>query len=144
MAKQVGLNTWLNRTTNQFLIEISSGGMTARFPGLLFDDGAGQPINNADWIHAPDLDAVTGFPDTKYWIVTGDVVSLMSQAARDALDAAADTVQLDSIADELTQTRTFIRAFAEVVLDEINNLRSQHALPPRTLTQLRNAVRGKL
>ena len=143
MAKQVGLNTWLNRTTNQYLIQISSGGMTMRFPGLLFDDGAGQPINNADWIHAPDLSAVTGF-DSKYWIITGDVVSLMDQASRDVLDAAAEAAKLDSIADQLTQTRTIIRAFAEVVLDEINILRSQHSLSARTLTQLRNAVRGKL
>ncbi len=143
MAKQVGLNTWLNRTTNQYLIQISSGGMTMRFPGLLFDDGAGQPISNADWIHAPDLSAVTGF-DSKYWIITGDVVSLMDQASRDVLDAAAEAAKLDSIADQLTQTRTIIRAFAEVVLDEINILRSQHSLSARTLTQLRNAVRGKL
>ena len=143
MAKQVGLNTWLNRTTNQFLTEISSGGMTIRFPGLLFDDGLGTPLSNADWIHAPDLSAVTGFA-SKYWIVTGDVVSLMDQATRDAIDATAETIQLDAIADELTQARTILRAFAEVVLDEINLLRAQHSLPARTLAQLRTAVRSKL
>jgi hypothetical protein len=39
------------------------------------------------WIINPDLSAVEGFP-SKYWIITGDVVTLMSQAERDAVDAA--------------------------------------------------------
>lgn len=96
-----------------------------------------------DWIINPDLSAVRGF-DPKYWSVTGDTVSLLSQAERDAIDAAEETARLDSIADELTQTQSILRAFAEVVLDEFNTLRSEHSLAPRTLSQLRNAVRGKL
>lgn len=87
--------------------------------------------------------AVEGFT-AKYWVIAGDTISLMDQAARDAVDAAGDSDQLDEIADGLEQARTITRAFAEVVLDEINILRAQHSLPARTLTQLHNAVRGKL
>ena len=96
-----------------------------------------------DWISEPDLSAVSGFV-SKYWTITGDVISLKSESERDAIDTAEDSDQLDAIADELEQVRTITRAFAEVVLDEINILRALHSLPARTLTQLRNAVRSKL
>ena len=36
------------------------------------------------------------------------------------------------------------RAFALVVLDEINNLRAQHGQNPRTVQQLKNAIKSKL
>jgi hypothetical protein len=36
------------------------------------------------------------------------------------------------------------RAFALVVLDEINTLRAQHSLAARTVTQLKTALRNKL
>ena len=51
-----------------------------------------------DWIHNPDMSAVEGFP-SKYWIITGDIVTLMDQAARDAVDAA-------EAATEVTDNRT--------------------------------------
>ena len=39
-----------------------------------------------DWIWEPDLSAVVGF-NSIYWDITGDVVSLVDQATRDARDA---------------------------------------------------------
>ena len=45
------------------------------------------------WIISPDLSAVAGFA-TKYWIITGDVVTLMDQAARDAVDVAEAAASL--------------------------------------------------
>ena len=122
------MGRWVHRTTKQLLESVSPASLS-------------EPV--ANYISEPDLSAVSGFV-SKYWTITGDVISLLDQAARDAVDAAEDTAQLDEIADELTQTRTITRAFAEVVLDEINLLRAQHSLPARTLTQLRNAVRSKL
>lgn len=37
-----------------------------------------------------------------------------------------------------------IKAFALAVLDEINLLRSEHSLAPRTVQQLRDAIKSKL
>ena len=39
------------------------------------------------WIINPDMSEVEGFQD-KYWIITGDIVTLMTQIERDAVDAA--------------------------------------------------------
>lgn len=121
----------------------------------------------ADWIHGPDLSAVVGQP-SKYWTITGDVVTLMSQAERDAVDAAEVTAAKDAVADELDRVQTIMRAFAEALLDELNlhaerttailnavdgasnlaTLKTAVALiadvPTRTLAQLKTAVRGKL
>lgn len=115
----------LNRTTKEFRRSVN----TPDFP-------------LAAWIINPDLSAVEGFAN-KYWLIAGDVVSLMSQSARDVVDADENTARLDSVADELDRVETIMRAFAEVVLDEINTLRSQHGLNARTLSQLKTAVRGK-
>lgn len=98
-----------------------------------------------DWIISPDMTAVAGQP-SKYWSISGDTVSLMSQAQRDAVDAAESAAIKDAVADELDRAGTIMRAFAEVLLDEINILRAA-VVPPktaRTLAQLKTAVRGKL
>jgi len=119
---------WLHRTDKRLLNSIAE---------------ADLPESVANYIEEPDMSAVAGEP-SKYWVITGDNVTLMDQAARDAVDAAAETAQLDSIADELDQTRTIMRAFAEVVLDQVNDLRADHGRNALTLAQLKTAVRGKL
>jgi len=46
-----------------------------------------------NWIINPDLTEIIGFP-SKYWVITDDVVTLMSQAERDSVDLAeAETVK---------------------------------------------------
>jgi len=97
----------------------------------------------ADWIHSPDLASVTGF-ESKYWIITGDVVTLMDQVARDAVDAAEATAQKDAVADGLDRTNEMLPALAKALLDEINILRAAASLPARTGTELKAAVRSKL
>lgn len=61
---------------------------------------------------------------------------------------AAFTARLSTKRDEDTDQMfvvdPMLKAFALVVLDEINLLRTQHALPLRTATQLRDAVRAKM
>ncbi len=52
----------LHRTTKQYLNSIN----TPDYPEV-------------DWIINPDLSAVIGW-DSKYWVITDDVVTLMSQA----------------------------------------------------------------
>jgi hypothetical protein len=66
---------FLNRTTKQYVPR----GNTPDFPV-------------EDWIKHPDMTAVEQSPGIfvpdRYWIITGDIVTLMDQAARDAEDAA--------------------------------------------------------
>ena len=145
MAKMAGLNTWVNRTTREFVQQVSSGGMERRFPAEVFHDAEGEPTSNANWIHAPDLSAVVGFPNI-YWIITGDVISLMSQAERDAVDAAALETQRDSVAAELDEVEGVLRAFMKIVLSEMNIVRAglKPPLPARTFSQLKSALRNEL
>jgi len=96
-----------------------------------------------DWIINPDLSAVTGF-ESKYWIITGDTVTLMGAAARDALDAAELETTKDAIVNQIDNLNDIIRALASVLVDELNILRTQHSLPNRTLAQLKTAIRNKL
>jgi hypothetical protein len=116
----------LNRTTKQFIASAN----TVEYP-------------TAEWIINPDMSAVVGQP-SKYWTITGDAVTLMNQAERNAVDAAALSASLDAISNEIDTAQSYSRAFAEIVMDEINILRSQHALAPRTLAQLKTALRNKL
>lgn len=133
-------NIWVNRVTVEPISGVDAAGMAERFGSSVdFNTYA----NNAEWLYDPDLSAVTGQP-TKYWFITGDNVTLITLGARNTVDAAEDEARLDSIADQLDQTQTILKAFAQVMLDEINNLRSEHGLNARTLAQLKSAVRGKL
>lgn len=96
-----------------------------------------------DWIINPDLSAVGTFPP-KYWVISGDAVSLMDQAARDAIDAAALDASRDARIATLDRSEDLLRAFARVMLDEINTLRAGAGLQPRSLGQLKTAMRAKL
>ena len=116
----------LNRTTKQYLKSAN----TPDYPVL-------------DWIINPDISLVQGFP-SKYWNISGDTVSLMTQLERDAVDLAETQAERDRIISEIDQLENILRAFAGVITDEINLLRQQHSLPDRTLSQLRTAIRNKL
>jgi hypothetical protein len=140
----------LNRTTKQYIPSAD----TPAYP-------------TAQWIHNPDLSAVIGFA-SKYWTISGDTVSLMNQAARDAVDAAELAAQRDATAAQLDQLENYVRAFALVVLDEFNAhtaktnsiltaidgassygaMRSAIGgiadLPTRTIANMKTGVRNKL
>jgi len=121
--------TVLNRTTRELRASVN----TPDFPV-------------ANWIINPDLSSVSGFLP-KHWIITGDVVSLMDQAARDAADVQETA---DIVAGERTAGKQqfdderILKALALVILDEINILRSQHGLAARTKMQFANAIRSKV
>lgn len=143
---------WFHRPTKTQLISVAS---------------ADLPHTQSEYIEEPDYSAVQGQP-VKYWEISGNVITLADQATRDAIDAIEDSTRLDNVADELDRQQTIMRAFAEVVLAEINkhalkineildaidgasNLSQIKAaidaitdLPPRTLAQLKTAVRKKL
>ena len=136
------MSTYLNRTTKEYVRGIDPTGMETK-TGEVFKGPDGQAVPNANWARNPDMSAVVGEP-SKYWVITGDNVTLMDQAARDAVDAADEEARLDSIADELDQTQSILKAFAQVMLDQLNILRVNDGLPAATLAQLKAAVRGKL
>lgn len=142
--------TVLNRTTKHLIV-------SANTPDY--------PV--AEWIIDPNLSAVTGFP-SKYWTISGDVVSLLDQAGRDAIDLAELNAARDATAATMDAVENWMRAFALVVLDEFNahttNINAVAAavknastygaartamqaiatLPPRTIANLKTGVRNKL
>ena len=119
---------YLHRTSKEYLLSVSPSSLP-------------EPV--ANYIIAPILSAVVGYP-SKYWIITGDDVTLMDQAARDAVDVAEIAANRDDVAGQMDSMENIIRAFALAVLDEFNVLRAQHSLPERTISQLKTAVRNKL
>lgn len=119
---------YLHRTTKQYLKSVSPNSLA-------------EPA--ANYIYMPDLSAVLGQP-VKYWNITGDTVTLMSQSERDAVDAALSDASRDAIADQIDEVESVIRALALVLLDEVNLLRSQHGLNARTISQIKTAIRNKL
>lgn len=107
----------LNRTTKQYLISVNT---------------PDYPVES--WIISPDLSAVVGF-DSRYWTITGDVVSLMSQSERNALDAAAVLSARDAAVAQLQQAEDVLRAFMLIVLDDRNLLAAR-------LSSLLDAIDG--
>ena len=104
---------------------------------------ADLPESLANYIEYPDISAVEGW-DIRYWIITGDVISLMDAAARAAVDAQVLSDARDSITDEIDLVESLVRALALVLLDEINTLRAEHSLAARTTAQVKTAIRNKL
>lgn len=119
------------------------------------------------WIHNPDVSAVAGF-STAYWKITGDTVSLMSVAERNAVDAAAIAASRDALAAQMDAIEDYNRAFALTCLDEFNahatkinailtaidsggtvaqiktNILTVADYPQRTIAQLKTSLRNKL
>lgn len=96
---------WIHRTTKQVLQSVASADLTEA---------------EANYIEAPDLSAVAGQP-RKYWIITGDVISLADAAAQLVIDADLLTALRDTVADEIERAESYTRAFALLVLDEFND-----------------------
>ncbi len=74
--------TVLHKTTKQLLKSVH----TPNYP-------------SSDWIHNPDMSSVAGVP-SKYWKVTGDVITEMSAAEKDTAELAnvkaAKIVEIDA------------------------------------------------
>lgn len=109
--------------------------------------------NAADWVvNPPSLATLIATVEPKYWkLNVGETdVQEMTQPEKDAVDAAADVALLasakTSAKDEYDNTRgTLIsRAIVTLLIDEINILRAQHALAPRTAAQARTAIRNAI
>ena len=144
------MSSVLHRTTRQYLSSVN----TPDYPVI-------------DWIINPDLSAITGFAN-QYWIITGDVITLMDQSARDAVDVTNLSDARDRIANELDKTQDATIEFFKLTIDELNNkadkinailaaaaaatnlgsFKSEMALinnePARTMAQLKTALRAAL
>jgi soluble cytochrome b562 len=110
---------WLIRATKQVFESGSPADMARQFGAAAWVDANGNAQTNALAIWQPDLSAVTGWP-AKYWTLTGDVVSLLSQAQRDAVDAAELSDMRNAAVSQLQQQEDVLRAFMLIVLDEFN------------------------
>lgn len=97
-----------------------------------------------EWIINPDLSAVDGFHH-KYWVISGDVVSLMPQAERDAVDAAEAQASIDSNRAEQKDKLDKERLLKGIVLwarDELNELRVLNSLPGLTAAEIRAEIKA--
>jgi len=101
----------------------------------------------ADWIINPVLTAAVRAAPTKYWKISGDTVTKMLLAERNAVDAAeqaeADADDREATKLQLDDVRMF-KALAGVMLDEFNAIRTLGGWPLRTKAQLRAALRDKI
>ncbi len=120
------MSNWIHKTTKRVLNSVA----TADLP---------EAVGN--YIEDPDLSSVTGQPSI-YWKITGNVISLMSQAEQDAVDAAALIVNRDNKITEIDDLEGSLRQIVRIIMDELNTLRGFHGLPVRTLSQLRTAIRN--
>ena len=84
-------------------------------------------------------------------ILDGTVIRNATQSEIDAFQAAAiDDRNIKDAAEaiEYLQTdakiRRILTAFADIIVSEINILRSEHGLPDRTLSQLKTAIENRI
>jgi len=82
---------------------------------------------DTDWFINPDISAVALIP-TRYWIVGTNPVQEMTQPQKDAVDAAivaaAKASEKSAASAAIDGNSGYeLRALAQVVIDEINNLR---------------------
>jgi hypothetical protein len=99
---------WLHRTTKQLLPSVASADLP-------------EPI--ANYIEEPDLSAVQGIAAI-YWNIVGDIISEMSQAEKDAVDAQNLSDARDRlIQDQVDLVESVLRQVVVMTLGEINILR---------------------
>lgn len=135
-----------------------------------YRNSVNTPDFPAPWIiNQVEADALfaAGLP-SKYRKVVANIATEMTQAEKDAVDAALLSTQRDQTAAELDIIESFARALTQIVMDEFNNhstkmkemldavdaatsladLKTRFGLitdpPQRTLAQLKTALRNKL
>lgn len=123
------MGDYVHRTTKVYLRSVS--------PSDLSD-----PLEN--YIESPDLSNVVGVPSI-YWIITGEIITEMSQAEKDAVDAAILANARDSaIQTGIDNLESVMRQLTILMVDEINILRVEHELPARTFAQVKAQLRSNL
>ncbi len=122
-----------------------------RVTGASENEGPWRASGRTDFLINPDLSAVIVNVPRKYWKhLAGEIVEY-TQAEKDAQDAADVTAQDDAMRNgakaQMLGRRSdslYRRALVDVVRREINILRSEHGLAPRTNAEVRNAIRRRI
>ena len=116
----------LNRTTKEYRRSVN----TPDYPA-------------GTWIINPNLSAVVGV-DRKYWQINGDSVSEMSQAEKDAVDAAEEAARITDLKqrlkDRFNQIDDNTKALGLLIFDMYHLVRDNtpgNTLPNLTASQLR-------
>lgn len=123
----------VNTTTGEYRVSVNE----PDFP---------QPL----WIWSPDLSAfaaIGGYKAKYAVLVTNSLPQLMTQAQRDAVDAAeAASVLAQDKVDQKARidSERILKALALTIMDEINILRAANSLAARTANQLVTAVKNKV
>ena len=104
------MGDYLHRTTKVYRQSVSPNELS-------------EPL--ANYIEDPDLSAVAGVP-SMYWIITGDVITEMSQGEKDTLDAFLLSVARDAeIQAEIDKLEMTMRQLVKLIVSELNILRQQ-------------------
>lgn len=84
---------------------------------------ASLPVPIVECLENPDLSVVVGQPN-KYWVISGDAVSLMDRAARDAVDAVLEQEKIDrerAVSKDQVEDDRFAIALAIVLADDFGS-----------------------
>lgn len=93
-----------------------------------------------DWIHWPDMIQVERYL-SKYWIITGDKVSLMSQTYRDAIDAVELNISKDNTIAIFEDKTSWEQGLLEILVEQFNLRPAGSEL---TVQILKDQIRNKL
>ena len=125
------MGDYLHRTTKVYRQSIS--------PNELL-----EPL--ANYIQDPDMSAVAGVPSI-YWIITGDVITEMTQGEKDTVDAVFLSTARDAeIQAEIDALEATMRQLVKLIVSEINIIRAvcKPPLPDRTFDQVKTQLRNDL
>lgn len=113
-------------------------GLAAPYRKLLIRSANTPDFDPGAWIINPDLSAVEGVPD-RYWTISGDTVTAVDQATRDARDAEVAALRIASERAEARDSfdaQIVLRAVTELLIDEVNRLRAQFNSTTGEVSQL--------
>ncbi len=122
------MGTFLHRTTLQLSLSVAP-------------DSLAEAL--ANYVSDPDMLPVAGEP-VKYWILTGDDLSVMNQTEKDAVDLQILTDKRDALVAQLDQVEDIMRQVIKAFVSEINLLRVENGWSERTIAQLKTVIRNGL
>ena len=137
-----------------FFNEAATPQQVTSVTGPSVNQGPFVDSGRTDFVIAPDLSALEGIVLRKYWKHSGGLIISYTAAEITTQDAAEAAAQAQRALDDIAAIRAdaaeglsgfdvsplVLRAFAEILIDEINTLRALHSLGDRTLLQLKNAI----